>query len=79
YLTFNELKAAIERTHAKAASAIVLDAQTGEVLALANYPTYNPNDRTRLSGEQLRNRVLTDTFEPGSMMKPITISLALQL
>jgi cell division protein FtsI (penicillin-binding protein 3) len=79
YLAYNELKAVVERSKAKAASAVVLDAQTGEVLALANWPTYNPNDRTRLSGEQLRNRVLTDTFEPGSMMKPISIGLALQL
>ncbi|WP_255581996.1 penicillin-binding protein 2 [Cupriavidus sp. AU9028] len=79
YLAFNEVKAAVERHKAKAASAVVLDAQTGEVLALANWPTYNPNDRKRLSGEQLRNRVLTDTFEPGSMMKPITVALALQL
>ncbi|MDF3888896.1 peptidoglycan D,D-transpeptidase FtsI family protein [Cupriavidus basilensis] len=79
YLAHNEVKAIVERSKAKAASAVVLDAQTGEVLALANWPTYNPNDRTRLSGEQLRNRVLTDTFEPGSMMKPITVGLALQL
>ncbi|CAG2141242.1 peptidoglycan D,D-transpeptidase FtsI family protein [Cupriavidus plantarum] len=79
YLAFNEVKAAAERSKAKAVSAVVLDAQTGEVLALANWPTYNPNDRSRLTGEQLRNRVLTDTFEPGSMMKPITIGLALQL
>jgi len=79
YLAFNEIKAVVERSKAKAASAVVLDAQTGEVLALANWPTYNPNDRSRLSGEQLRNRVLTDTFEPGSMMKPISIGLALQL
>ncbi|WP_439668282.1 Cell division protein FtsI, peptidoglycan transpeptidase (Penicillin-binding protein 2) [Cupriavidus necator] len=79
YLAYNELKAVVEKHKAKAASAVVLDAQTGEVLALANWPTYNPNDRTRLSGEQLRNRVLTDTFEPGSMMKPITVGLALQL
>ncbi|WP_018310609.1 penicillin-binding protein 2 [Cupriavidus sp. UYPR2.512] len=79
YLAYNELKAVVERHKAKAASAVVLDAQTGEVLALANWPTYNPNDRSRLSGEQLRNRVLTDTFEPGSMMKPITVGLALQL
>ncbi|KAI3594973.1 Cell division protein FtsI (Peptidoglycan synthetase) [Cupriavidus sp. U2] len=79
YLAYNEVKAVVERNKAKAASAVVLDAQTGEVLALANWPTYNPNDRSRLSGEQLRNRVLTDTFEPGSMMKPITIGLALQL
>ena len=76
YLAFNEVKAVVERNKAKAASAVVLDAQTGEILALANWPTYNPNDRTRLSGEQLRNRVLTDTFEPGSMMKPITVGLA---
>ncbi|WP_427311414.1 peptidoglycan D,D-transpeptidase FtsI family protein [Cupriavidus sp. H39] len=79
YLAYNELKAVVDKHKAKAASAVVLDAQTGEVLALANWPTYNPNDRTRLSGEQLRNRVLTDTFEPGSMMKPITVGLALQL
>lgn len=79
YLAFNEVKAVVERSKAKAASAVVLDAQTGEVLALANWPTYNPNDRSRLSGEQLRNRVLTDTFEPGSMMKPITVALAMQL
>ncbi|QET03574.1 MULTISPECIES: peptidoglycan D,D-transpeptidase FtsI family protein [Cupriavidus] len=79
YLAFNEVKAAAERSKAKAVSAVVLDAQTGEVLALANWPTYNPNDRSRLTGEQLRNRVLTDTFEPGSMMKPITVGLALQL
>ena len=58
--------------------AIVLDAQTGEVLALANYPTYNPNDRSRLSGEQLRNRVLTDTFEPGSTVKPFVAAWALE-
>lgn len=79
YLAFNEVKAVAERSKAKAASAVVLDAQTGEVLALANWPAYNPNDRRKLSGEQLRNRVLTDTFEPGSMMKPITVALALQL
>jgi cell division protein FtsI (penicillin-binding protein 3) len=53
--------------------------RTGEVLALVNYPTFNPNDRTHLTGDQLRNRVLTDEFEPGSIMKPFTISLALDL
>eukprot|EP01041_Mallomonas_annulata_P026186 gene26186-47423_t len=56
---------------------VVLDTQTGEVLALANYPSYNPNRRVNLSGEQLRNRVLTDSFEPGSTMKPFIINLAL--
>ena len=78
FLAFNELKAIIEKHRAKAAGAVVLDVQTGEVLALANWPTYNPNSRTNLSGEQLRNRVLTDTFEPGSTMKPFAISLALE-
>ena len=55
----------------------MLDVHTGEVLALANWPTYNPNDRSRLTGEQLRNRVMTDTFEPGSTLKPFTVALAL--
>lgn len=77
-LAFEEVKAAVIRHKAKAGGAVVLDAQTGEVLALANWPTYNPNHRASLSGEQLRNRVLTDTFEPGSTMKPFTISLALE-
>ena len=76
-IAFEEVKAAVEKHKAKAGGAVVLDAQTGEVLALANWPTYNPNQRTSLSGEQLRNRVLTDTFEPGSTMKPFTISLAI--
>lgn len=79
YITFNELKNAVVSNKAAAGAAMVVDAQTGEVLALANYPTYNPNDRTHLTGEQLRNRVFTDTFEPGSIMKPFTISLALDL
>ncbi len=77
YIAFSQLKAAIELHHAKAGGIIVLDARTGEILALANLPSYNPNDRSRLSGAQLRNRVLTDTFEPGSIMKPIVVSLAL--
>ncbi len=78
FLAFNELKAIAEKHRAKAAGAVVLDVQTGEVLALANWPTYNPNSRSNLSGEQLRNRVLTDTFEPGSTIKPFAISLALE-
>jgi len=57
---------------------VVLDAQSGEVLALANYPSYVPNQRQNLSGEQLRNRALTDVFEPGSTVKPFTIALAMQ-
>ena len=77
YLGFSRLKAALEANKAKAGGVVVLDAKTGEVLALANLPTYNPNDRTRLTGAQLRNRVLTDTFEPGSTLKPFTVALAL--
>jgi cell division protein FtsI (penicillin-binding protein 3) len=78
YLAYNAVKSAVEQHHAKAGGAVVLDTQTGEILALANYPSYNPNDRKYLTGEQLRNRVLTDTFEPGSTMKPFTVSLALE-
>jgi cell division protein FtsI (penicillin-binding protein 3) len=78
FLAFNELKAIAEKHRAKAAGAVVLDVQTGEILAMANWPTYNPNSRSNLSGEQLRNRVLTDTFEPGSTIKPFAISLALE-
>jgi cell division protein FtsI (penicillin-binding protein 3) len=77
YIAFNSVKDAVEKFHAKAGAAIVLDVHTGEVLALTNWPTYNPNDRTHLTGEQLRNRVITDTFEPGSTLKPFTVALAL--
>ncbi|MFS2017205.1 peptidoglycan D,D-transpeptidase FtsI family protein [Massilia sp. CT11-108] len=77
YIAFNSIKDAVEKFHAKAGAALVLDVHTGEVLALANWPTYNPNDRSRLTGEQLRNRVITDTFEPGSTLKPFTVALAL--
>ena len=78
FLAYNAVKDAVEMHHAKAGGAVVLDTQTGEILALANYPSYNPNDRRYLTGEQLRNRVLTDTFEPGSTIKPLTISIALE-
>ena len=79
YIAYTNLKAAVQKFKAKAGAAMVIDVQTGEVLALVNYPTYNPNDRSHLTGEQLRNRILTDTFEPGSIMKPFTVSLALDL
>ncbi|UDG82230.1 peptidoglycan D,D-transpeptidase FtsI family protein [Candidatus Vallotia cooleyia] len=79
YIAYANLKKAVDRFKAKAGAVIVIDVKTGEVLALANYPTYNPNDRSHMSGEQLRNRVLTDTSEPGSIMKPFTVSLALDL
>lgn len=77
YIAFTQLKEAVEKNKAKAGAIIVIDVHTGEVLALANMPAYNPNDRSALTGAQLRNRVLTDTFEPGSTLKPFTVSLAL--
>lgn len=77
-LAFSQLKLAVESNKAKAGAIVVLDAKTGEVLALANLPTYNPNNRSRLSGAQLRNRVITDTFEPGSTLKPFTVALAIE-
>jgi len=78
YLAYAAIKQAVQEHRAKAAGVVVLDAKTGEVLALANLPAYNPNNRTRLVGAQLRNRALTDTFEPGSTMKPFTAALALE-
>ncbi|HEY8856368.1 MAG TPA: penicillin-binding protein 2 [Rugosibacter sp.] len=78
YLAYTQLKQALETHRAKAGGVVVLDVQTGEVLALVNLPTYNPNNRVRLIGEQLRNRALTDSFEPGSTLKPFTIGLALE-
>ena len=77
YLAYSALKQAISDNKAKAGGVIVADAKTGEVLALANWPTYNPNNRERLSGAQLRNRAVTDTFEPGSTLKPFAVALAL--
>lgn len=78
YLAFANLRQALADHKAKAGGIVVLDAKTGEVLALVNLPTYNPNNRVRLAGAQLRNRALTDTFEPGSTMKPFTVALALE-
>jgi len=77
YIAFTSVKNAVEKFNAQAGGAVVLDVQTGEVLAMANYPTYNPNDRKKLTGAQLRNRVITDTFEPGSTIKPVTVALGL--
>ena len=78
YIAFTSVKNAVEKFNAQAGGAVVLDVQTGEVLAMANYPTYNPNDRSKLTGAQLRNRVITDTFEPGSTLKPMTVALGLE-
>lgn len=78
FVAYQKLRDAVIARRAKAGSVVVLDAITGEVLALANYPSYVPDKRQNLSGEQLRNRALTDTFEPGSTMKPITVGMALE-
>ena len=78
YIAFTHLQQAIEKNKAKAGGIVVLDVKTGEVLALANMPTYNPNSRVGLTGEQLRNRVFTDIYEPGSTLKPFTVALALE-
>lgn len=78
YLAYSQLRETVEKHNAKAGGAIVIDARNGEILALANWPTYNPNNRERLSGAQLRNRAITDTYEPGSVMKPFTAALALE-
>jgi len=78
FLAYSHLKQAIAEQNAKAGGIVVLDVRTGEILALANWPTYNPNNREKLSGSQLRNRAVTDTFEPGSTLKPFTIALGLE-
>ena len=78
-LAYSVLKAAVEQHRAKAGGIVVLDARSGELLALANVPSYNPNNRGRLGGAQLRNRAITDSFEPGSTLKPFTVAAALEL
>ena len=78
YFAYEKIKEAVVNNRAQAGSVVVLDAKSGEILALANYPSYLPNGRGNLSGGQLRNRAMTDTFEPGSTMKPLVISLALE-
>lgn len=78
FFAWQKLREAVHIHRAKAGSVVVLDVATGEVLALANFPSYQPGRRQNLTGEQLRNRALTDTFEPGSTMKPFVIALALQ-
>ncbi len=78
YFAWQKLRDAVLAQRAKGGSVVVLDVQTGEVLALANYPSYDPGNRKNLSGEQLRNRALTDIYEPGSTIKPLTVALALE-
>lgn len=79
HLAYRELKLAVAQHQAKAGAIVVLDANSGEVLALANYPSYNPNNRTRVSMQAMRNRAVADVFEPGSTMKPFTIATALNI
>jgi cell division protein FtsI (penicillin-binding protein 3) len=78
FFAYQRIRDAVAANKAKAGSVVVLDVQTGEVLALANFPSYDPGNRQNLSGEQLRNRALTDVFEPGSTMKPFIAGLALE-
>ncbi len=78
FFAYQQLRDAVLLNKAKAGSVVVLDVRSGEVLALANYPSYAPATRQNLSGGQLRNRALTDTFEPGSTVKPFVIALALE-
>lgn len=79
YRAHAELKEAVQINKAKAGSIVVLDAQTGEILALTNLPVYNPNRRSTISSERIRNRALIDTFEPGSTLKPFTVAIAMEV
>jgi len=79
FLVYQALEHAVRQNKAKSASAVVVDARSGEILALANYPSFDPNDRSELHGDKIRNRILTDTFEPGSILKPFTMALALEM
>jgi cell division protein FtsI (penicillin-binding protein 3) len=76
-LAYAQLKTAVAKHDAEAGSVVVLDARNGEILALANYPSFDPNNRARLTGRQLRNRAVVDTFEPGSTIKPVVVALSM--
>jgi cell division protein FtsI (penicillin-binding protein 3) len=78
YLAYRELKAAVADTRARSGTAVVLDPNTGEVLAMVNQPSYNPNDRAQYSAERYRNRAITDPYEPGSTFKPLALAAALE-
>ncbi len=78
YLAYRELKAVMEKHNARSASAVVLDVKSGEVLAMVNQPSFNPNNRQQLRSSDMRNRAATDVFEPGSTMKPFIVAAALQ-
>ncbi len=78
YLAYRSLKAAVQQHKAESGSIVILDVKTGEVLAMVNQPTYNPNDRAQYSAERYRNRAITDIFEPGSSIKPLILAAALE-
>ena len=78
YLAYRTLKAAIRSYDAESGSLVVIDVRTGEVLAIVNQPTYNPNDRSQYAAERYRNRAITDIFEPGSSIKPLVVAAALE-
>jgi len=78
YLAYRTLKAAVQKHNAESGSIVILDVKTGEVLAMVNQPTYNPNDRAQYSAERYRNRAITDIFEPGSSIKPLVLAAALE-
>ena len=78
FLAYRELKAAVKRHRARAGSVVVLDVRTGEVLAMVNQPSFNPNRRKRSRSARYRNRAMTDVFEPGSTVKPFTVAAALE-
>ena len=78
YLAYRELKSAVKFFQAKSGSVVVLDVESGQVLAMVNQPSYNPNNRVGLDLNAVRNRALTDVFEPGSTVKPFTVGVALQ-
>ncbi len=78
YLAYRELKAAVRQHRARSGSMVVLDNRTGEVLAMVNQPAFNPNNRKNLKANKMRNRALTDVFEPGSTMKPFVVASALE-
>lgn len=77
YLAYRELSKAVEANSAAAGAAVVLDAKTGEVLAMVNLPSYNPNNPNNIQGKT-RNRAITDTYEPGSIMKPMTVAMGME-
>lgn len=78
YLAYRELLAAVNHHHAASGSVVVVDVRTGELLAMVNQPAYNPNNRSGLDPSALRNRAVTDLFEPGSTVKPLTVAAALE-